>query len=430
MAFYITAAFLSIIGVVSLRYIDGSQCNNPFDRLFNDRDVIKLLEEVIGHSSWLDEMFSADSFTTAEADCKGNTSCRVELIFQNRNKMELCILLEKRECFSLNCTCAEYQNRGPNLNRGDSELKCNHKKKEVMSNACDKEGEQFNTTDETAKDDNKTNHVMVIESNKQNNIRNNTRGNGSNLRNKDKNKFKLLPMAIAFILGTIVGSAVSIIAINLCNSRTIRQIQNHQQTDLCEETALHSKFSCETSEYSEIPEYNRNKLGAGFREYLEPLPKNNTVSRETIPLENLYEKDESSQYQEVSLDRGNANHNIYHHLQPNNATNQQVPIRKEESSVNPLYHTLALVDRENKVDINSDENSYDAAPSLLNDKSSRNSDAKTGHIQKDEISSGSPYLMCENKEQITEKVETDEGSDELKVNSNIDNTYFVLQKKE
>lgn len=53
-----------------------------------------------------------------------------------------------------------------------------------MSNACDKEGEQFNTTDETAKDDNKTNHVMVIESNKQNNIRNNTRGNGSNLRNK------------------------------------------------------------------------------------------------------------------------------------------------------------------------------------------------------------------------------------------------------
>lgn len=53
-----------------------------------------------------------------------------------------------------------------------------------MSNACDKEGEQFNTTDETAKDDNKKNHVMVIESNKQNNIRNNKRGNGSNLRNK------------------------------------------------------------------------------------------------------------------------------------------------------------------------------------------------------------------------------------------------------
>lgn len=154
------------------------------------------------------------------------------------------------------------------------------------------------------------------------------------------------------------------------------------------------------------------------------------MSRETIPLENLYEKDESSQYQEVSLDRGNANHNIYHHLQPNNATNQQVPIKKEESSVNPLYHTLALVDRENKVDINSDENSCDAAPSLLNDNSPSNSDAKTEHIQKDEISSGSPYLMCENKEQITEKVETDEGSDELKVNSNIDNTYFVLQKKE
>lgn len=91
------------------------------------------------------------------------------------------------------------------------------------------------------------------------------------------------------------------------------------------------------------------------------------MSRETIPLENLYEKDESSQYQEVSLDRGNANHNIYHHLQPNNATNQQVPIKKEESSVNPLYHTLALADIENKIDVNSDENSCDAAPNLLND---------------------------------------------------------------
>lgn len=237
-------------------------------------------------------------------------------------------------------------------------------------------------------------------------------------------------MTIAFILGTIVGSAVSIITIHLCRSRTLRQIQNHQKKDLCEDTALHMKFLGETSEYSEITEYSRSKLGAGFREYLEPLPKNNTVSRETIPLENLYEKDESSQYQEVSLDRGNANHNIYHHLQPNNATNQQVPIKKEESSVNPLYHTLALADIENKVDINSDENSCDAAPSLLNDNSPSNSDAKTEHFQKDEISSGSPYLMCENKEQITEKVETDEGSDELKVNSNIDNTYFVLQKKE
>eukprot|EP00105_Crassostrea_gigas_P001275 XP_011413371.1 PREDICTED: uncharacterized protein LOC105317313 isoform X2 [Crassostrea gigas] len=153
MAFYITAAFLSIIGVVLLRYIDGSQCNNPFDKLYNDRDVIQLLKEVLGDSSWLDEMFSADSFLkTAATDCKRNTSCRVELIFQNRNKMELCILSGKRGCFSLNCTCAKSQNGGTNLNLDEREFKCNHTKK-VMSNACDKEGEQINTTDETAKDD-------------------------------------------------------------------------------------------------------------------------------------------------------------------------------------------------------------------------------------------------------------------------------------
>lgn len=222
MAFYITAAFLSIIGVVSLRYIDGSQCSNPFDKLFNDRNVKQLLDEVLGHSSWLHEIVYADSFLkTAATDCKRNTSCRVELIFQYRNKMELCILLEKRECFSLNCTCAEYQNGGTNLNLGDSKLKCSHKKKEVMSNACDKEGEQFNTTDETAKGDNEKYHITTIESNKQNNNRNNTRGNGSNLRKKDKNRFKLFPMTIAFILGTIVGSAVSIIAIHLCRSRYV-----------------------------------------------------------------------------------------------------------------------------------------------------------------------------------------------------------------
>lgn len=169
MAFYITAAFLSIIGVVSLRYIDGSQCNNPFDKLFNDRDVMQLLKEVLGNSSSLEEMFSADSFTTAETDCKRNSSCRVELIFQYRNKMELCILSGKRECFSLNCTCAKSQNGGTNLNLGEREFKCNHKKN-LMSNACDKEGEQINTTDETANDDNKNNHVTAIESSKQNSI--------------------------------------------------------------------------------------------------------------------------------------------------------------------------------------------------------------------------------------------------------------------
>lgn len=108
--------------------------------------------------------------------------------------MELCILSGKRECFSLNCTCAKSQNGGTNLNLGEREFKCNHKKN-VMSNACDKEGEQINTTDETANDDNKNNHVTAIESSKQNSICNNTRGNeksdnihktvnGSNLRNK------------------------------------------------------------------------------------------------------------------------------------------------------------------------------------------------------------------------------------------------------
>lgn len=90
--------------------------------------------------------------------------------------MELCILSEKRECFSLNCTCAKSKNGGTNLKLGDGEFKCNHKKK-VISNACDKEGEQINTTDETAKDDNKKSHVTMIESNKQNSIFNNTRGN-------------------------------------------------------------------------------------------------------------------------------------------------------------------------------------------------------------------------------------------------------------
>lgn len=148
---------------------------------------------------------------TAATDCKGNTSCRVELIFQNRNKMELCILSGKRGCFSLNCTCAKSQNGGTNLNLDEREFKCNHKKK-VMSNACDKEGEQINTTDETAKDDNKKNHVTAIESNKQNNICNNTRGNekfdnihitvnGSNLRNKGL--FVLL-CSYLFLLNTCI----------------------------------------------------------------------------------------------------------------------------------------------------------------------------------------------------------------------------------
>lgn len=154
------------------------------------------------------------------------------------------------------------------------------------------------------------------------------------------------------------------------------------------------------------------------------------MSRETIPLENLYEKDESNQYHEVTLESGNTDHNIYNHLQPNNGTNPLVSIKKDESSVDPLYHTLALAELENKIDVSSDENLCDAAPNLLNDNSPSNSDAKIKHIQKDEISSGRPYSMCKNTKQSTEIVETDEGSEEINEQSNIDNTYFVLQKKE
>nr|XP_034308250.1 uncharacterized protein LOC105340815 isoform X1 [Crassostrea gigas] len=430
MAFDIFAGFfLFIFGVVLFRDIDGSQCNNPFDKLFKNNaiNVKQLLERVLNKRSWSKTIFSADDFITAENNCERNANCRIELLLQYNNQLELCFWPDQKTCFLLTCMCTK-----DNITEDSSGgFKCTHLKKVMLQ-----EVEQINTTDERSRveNDHERNCITAIDN------CNNTREkeNSDNiyttiseliLQNKDRKRY-LLPVALTFIVGTVFGSAVSIITIHLCRSRTLRQIQNHQQTDLCGDTPLHMKFSGETSEYSEIQEYSRNKLGAGFREYLEPLPKNNTVSRETIPLENLYEKDESSQYQEVSLDRGNANHNIYHHLQPNNSTNQQVPIKKEESSVNPLYDTLALVDRENKVDINSDENSRDAAPSLLNDNSPSNSDAKTEHIQKDEISSGSPYLMCENKEQITEKVETDEGSDELKVNSNIDNTYFVLQKKE
>lgn len=316
--------------------------------------------------------------------------------------------------------CTKDNRTEQKLNISSGDFKCTHQKKAMLQ-----EVEHINTTDERSRVtiDHERNYITAIDNciNTRDNIY--TTISELILQNKDRKRY-LLPVTLTFIVGTVFGSAVSIITIYLCRSRTSRQIQNHQQTDLCEVTPLHMKFSGETSEYSEIQEYSRNKLGAGLREYMEPLPKNNTVSREMILLENLYERDE------VSLDRGNADHDIYHHLQPNNGTNQQVSIKKEESSVNPLYHTLALADIENKIDVNSDENSCDAAPNLLNDNSPSNFDARTKQIQKDEISSGRPSLMCENKEQLIEKVETDEGSDELKGNSNIGNTYFVLQKKE
>lgn len=46
-------------------------------------------------------------------------------------------------------------------------------------------------------------------------------------------------------------------------------------------------------------------LGVQIGEYTERLSKNNTLPKVTIPLENLYEKDEGSQYQEVTLEKGN-----------------------------------------------------------------------------------------------------------------------------
>lgn len=51
-------------------------------------------------------------------------------------------------------------------------------------------------------------------------------------------------------------------------------------------------------------------------------------------------------------------------------------IKKEESSVNLFYYILVLVDRENKVDINFDENFCDVVLSLLNDNFFSNFDVK------------------------------------------------------
>lgn len=55
-------------------------------------------------------------------------------------------------------------------------------------------------------------------------------------------------------------------------------------------------------------------------------------------------------------------------------------IKKEESSVNLFYYILVLVDRENKVDINFDENFCDVVLSLLNDNFFSNFDVKIGYI--------------------------------------------------
>lgn len=125
-----------------------------------------------------------------------STSCRVDLIFQYKNEMELCILSNQRECFSLKCTCKKGQNNGNSqLNPSYGDFKCTPKKK-VMSNACDKEEEQNNnTTDDTVKDNHEQNHTTAIKSNKQNNNCNNTKENetfdnihrtttGSNLQSK------------------------------------------------------------------------------------------------------------------------------------------------------------------------------------------------------------------------------------------------------
>lgn len=167
--------------------------------------------------------------------------------------------------------------------------------------------------------------------------------------------------------------------------------------------------------------------GVQIGEYTERLSKNNTLPKVTIPLENLYEKDEGSQYQEVTLEKGNTVQNIYNHLQPNNgANNPHLSIHKEDRCVEPLYHTLAFAEIENTIDGNSVENPPDAGRNLLDDISPNTPDAETTHIQDDET----PNLMCKTTEKLAEKIEADEESEELKGKSNIENTYFVLQKKE
>lgn len=98
----------------------------------------------------------ADDFITAENNCERNANCRIELLLQYNNQLELCFWPDQKTCFLLTCMCTK-----DNITEDSSGgFKCTDLKKVMLQ-----EVEQINTTDERSRveNDHERNCITAID---------------------------------------------------------------------------------------------------------------------------------------------------------------------------------------------------------------------------------------------------------------------------
>lgn len=102
----------------------------------------------------------ADDFITAENNCERNANCRIELLLQYNNQLELCFWPDQKTCFLLTCMCTKDNRTEQKLNISSGDFKCTHQKKAMLP-----EVEHINTTDERSRVtiDHERNYITAID---------------------------------------------------------------------------------------------------------------------------------------------------------------------------------------------------------------------------------------------------------------------------
>lgn len=209
-------AVLCLSGTALLEHAEGSTCDSFLHDLDTHGTVnLPQLWKSIGNTTHLEAL-----------NCRRYSPCKIELSYLRKTTLDICVIADKKTCFQLSCSCVD-EARGHNtLKTSDASLKCmilklNTTRMHVTSDEVESQN-SLPCKNTELKDDRPIQNATVDP------IR----------QKRDSESLQLLPLTVAFILGTVFGSGFSLFTLLLCKTRKSWQNQQIKKTDLADDQSV------------------------------------------------------------------------------------------------------------------------------------------------------------------------------------------------
>lgn len=202
-----------------LKRAEGSTCDSFLHDL-NDHGTLNLPQ------LWKSIVNVSHTTHLQALNCRRYSPCKIELSYLRKTTLSICVTADKKTCFQLSCSCVD-EPRGHNtLRTSDTSLKCMILKLDTarMYDTYDEEdGQNSLPCKNTELKDNRPIQNATVDPVRQ---------------KRDSESFQLLPLTVAFILGTMLGSGFSVFTILLCKTRKSGQNPTIQKTDLTDDPSV------------------------------------------------------------------------------------------------------------------------------------------------------------------------------------------------